>query len=361
MGLGHVLSTSNLYLPDYSRVMEYSARFLQSDEETGAVLNLLEERLSDYHDSKYCVLFNSGFWALVSAIKAKALPGKQYVLMPSFTYRRLADVVYWSGYTPYFVDIDPATLALSPLAVADCLNNDVALILGVHPIVNCCDIDALLSISNTNGVPIVIDAVESVHETFAGKRVGSFGFGEVFSLHASKLINGMEGGYVCTNDEALMTELRKHKLYEMHDGHAAFALACLDEIGINVSHNRDIYYAYRENIQSINGIRLLKFEEKEQTSYKNIVVEVTGDYGISRDKLVDILNHENVLARAYYSPPLSKKKYSFDTVASVLDNEEYACSRYLNLPCGSMVTVDDVKRVCELLVYVQNALKHEYL
>ena len=71
-----------------------------------------------------------------------------------------------------------------------------------------------------------------------------------FSLHASKFINGLEGGYVCTNDSHFATALKDFRLGQavfynncLHTGlsgipidvHAAFALAGLDEIEANVN------------------------------------------------------------------------------------------------------------------------------
>ena len=91
--------------------------------------------------------------------------------MPSLTYRRLADVVYWTKHTPVFVDIDANNLAISPNAVKKYITNDTALILAVHPIVNCCNVIELISISEEYGIPIIFDAVESVHETYQEKRI----------------------------------------------------------------------------------------------------------------------------------------------------------------------------------------------
>ena len=105
-------STSNLYTPDKKAVRDYIDNF-----SSHGICNFLEQRLSDYHESKYCVLFSTGFWALVAAIKLKALTGKNEVIVPSLTYRRLADVVYWAGLVPVFVDVEADTLAICPNSI----------------------------------------------------------------------------------------------------------------------------------------------------------------------------------------------------------------------------------------------------
>lgn len=363
------ISTSNLYCPDMDRVLEYSSPLTNPQERVhpGKVAALLEERLAEYHSAAHCVTFSSGFWALVITLCLESLPDRDEVLVPSLTYRRLADVVNWAGKTPVFVDIESDNLGICVESARECINDRTALILAVHPIVNCCNVEGFIALSEERGIPLIFDAVESVHETVGGRRVGSFGPTEVFSLHASKLINGLEGGYVCTEDANLARELRTVRCHGygrgrsttvgmnavMSDGHAAFTLASLDELDQNVAHNRTIYEAYRDGLSRVDGIRLLMFNETEQTAFKNIVVEVEANYPLSRDALVKFLNAERILARAHYSPPLHRKTYSFPTVGRDLVHTDRARSLFLNLPCGARVSTSDVTTLCELLAFLR--------
>lgn len=359
------ISTSNLYAPGKEAVLQHLSRGLAGGE--AALFGALEERLRDYHQAKHCVLFSTGFWALVAAVKLRARPGKSQVIMPSLTYRRLADVVCWAGLVPVFVDIDAGDLAISPRAIAENINDETALILAVHPIVNCCPVAAILEVSQRSQIPVIFDAVESAHETYAGRRIGSFGVGEVFSLHASKLVNGLEGGYVCTDDAGFAAALEKYKTGARVDfagathrglnglpyfAHAAFALAGLDELAANIAHNKAIYECYRRQLADLAGIRLLEFDEREQTSYKNIVIEVRENFPVTRDALVAAMNQEAILARKHYHPPLHKKRFSYPVITRAMPQTDRAENRYLNLPCGSRVTVQDVCTVCDFMRFV---------
>ncbi len=362
------ISTSNLYCPSMERVLEYSRPLTDPQDRAhpGKVATLLEERLAEYHSAAHCVTFSSGFWALVIALRLESLPGRDEVLVPSLTYRRLADAVHWGGKTPVFVDIEHDSLAICVESTRECIGERTGLIMAVHPIVNCCDVEGFIALSEQSGIPLVFDAVESVHETVGGRRIGSFGPAEIFSLHASKLINGMEGGYVCTGDEGLARELRRVRCHDqgqgrsttvgmnavMCDGHAAFTLASLDEIDQNVAHNRAIYEAYRAGLTAVEGIRLLEFNQAEQTAFKNIVVEVESGYPLSRDRLVEFLNAERILARAHYAPPLHCRSYTFPTLGRDLPRSDRACKLFLNLPCGARVSTEDVATLCELLDFL---------
>ena len=103
------------------------------------------------------------------------LPNRSEVIMPSLTYHRLADLAAWSNLKPRFCEVSESTLALTPETVAPAITDQTALIIGVHPIVNCCDVTGLKRLSEKTGIPLLIDAVESVYETSEQGRVGLYG------------------------------------------------------------------------------------------------------------------------------------------------------------------------------------------
>ena len=128
--------TSNLVRPNIDSFLDYSRLFFDERRFTngGPTVRLLEKRLAQFHGVKHCVALANGFWTLVIAMKCLALPGRREVIMPSLTYRRLADVAAWAGLTPRFCEVDEASLAISPKAAAACINSETALLMGVHPI-----------------------------------------------------------------------------------------------------------------------------------------------------------------------------------------------------------------------------------
>ena len=123
----------------------------------------------------------------------------------------------------------------------------------------------------------------------------------------------------------------------------------MDEIKINVMHNKEIYDAYNKNLEEIDFIRVLEFDESEQTSYKNIVVEVLQNPFFSRDELESSLNEENILARRHYSPALHTKEYKYKTEVKDMTYTPLLEKNLLNLPCGSRVKVADVKLICDFI------------
>ena len=377
-------STSNLLQPDIEKFMGYSKTFYDQCQYTnnGPNVKLLEQRLAAFHQVNYCVTFCSGFWAIALAISALALKGKYEIVMPSLTYRRMADIAAWTKLKPHFCEVEPDTLAMSETTARSCVNENTALIIGVHPIVNCVDVDSLVALAKAKSIPLLFDSVESVYESTVGGKVGGFGNAEIFSLHASKLLNGFEGGYLTTNDASLAKQLALMRGFgfsgpdnivvagglnaKLNEMHAAMTLASLDDVEEQIARNRQRYYTYRRLLAAIPGLRLLEFDERHQTGYKNIVVELLDEWPLSRANTISILNAEKILARAYYSPPLHRKPMAYGYVTADLPMTDRLAESFLNLPCGQLVSNADIAGIVEILKFISsnanriNELLHEH-
>ncbi len=365
-------STSGLAQPDFETFLKYSQLFVDVAQysNNGPNVRLLEDRLAAFHKSANCITFCSGFWALVLTIKALALQGRCEIVMPSLTYRRMADIAAWVGLKPRFCEVNEDRLSLSRETLEPCINDDTALIMAVHPIVNCCNVSEIIDVAHAKGIPVVFDSVESVYETVPAGKVGQFGDAECFSMHASKLLNGFEGGYVTTNNAGLAERLRAMRTFgftgqdhvSVVDGmnaklcevHAAMALANLDCLDATVAGNRDRYRIYQRATLDRAGLRLLEFDESHQTSYKNIVMEVTPDWMTTRDELLQILNAERILARPYYSPPLHPRTMRYPHIPAKLPLTEALAERFISMPCGDHVTTQDIELVIDLLWFISS-------
>jgi len=364
-------STSNLVRPDVDSFFSYSRLLFDRVQEgrEDSLVELLERELADLHKTKFCVAFSNGFWGLALAIKCLALPDKSEIVMPSLTYRRLADIAAWANLIPHFCEVEASTLGISPLAAERCINENTALLLGVHPIVNCCDADGMVDLAARTKVPLLFDSVESAYESCGGKKVGSFGNAECFSMHASKLINGFEGGYLTTDDGELAARLvQMRDLGQVDEGrpihfgidaamnavHAAMALAGLRDLQAQVERNRGRYHIYQQLLKSLSGIELVPFDEGEQCSFKNIVVRLTPDWPLSREDTLRVLHGERIVARPYYSPALHMKHAVYPTIAGDLTLSERLSEQFMLLPCGYFVDDEDTELIVGFLRFVRD-------
>jgi dTDP-4-amino-4,6-dideoxygalactose transaminase len=363
-------STSNLLRPDFNQFLSYSKLFFDQQQYTnnGPNVKLLEQRLAEFHQTEFCVSFCSGFWALALTIFALAIKGKTEIVMPSLTYRRMDDIAAWVNLRPSFCEIEQTTLAMSAATVRPCINPNTALILAVHPIVNCCDVEGLLALAKETNIPLLFDSVESVYEFTAGGKVGNFGNAEAFSLHACKLMNGFGGGYITTNDGKLAKRLAALRTFgftgedsvtmtggmnaKLNEIHAAMALASLDNLEEQILLNRDRYYTYKRLLAAIPEIRLVEFDEDVHPGFKNIVVELLDKWPLPRADTLEILNAEEILARAHYFPPLHRKPINSSYAGTELPLTDKFSKKFVNLPCGQLVDNDDIDKIVEMLNFI---------
>jgi len=366
-----IRSTSNLVRPDkknfYSYVKKsFDQRWITNN---GPVVLELEKRLENLHEVKHCVTFCNGFWGIVLTIKQLALPGRKEVIMPAMTYRRLGDIAAWANLTPHFCDVDEASLSATVETVAACISNNTALILIAQPIVHICDMESLSQFSQDVGLPIVFDSVEASYASVDGKIIGAFGNAECFSMHASKLINGFEGGYVTTNDDSLADVLRVNRAFgfieqdtvqslglnaKLNDVHAAMALANIDELPEQISRNIERYKQYCLKLEEVAGIEVVNYDESEKRSYKNILVKLNESWPVSRENTIKIMHAENLLVREYYYPPLHLRKSAYPTIYSDLPSAEKISNEYLLLPSGEFTSMQDIGEICRFMAFIKN-------
>lgn len=363
-------STSNLLQPDLERFLDYSRLFYEQKQYTnnGPNVKALQLRLAEFHQTKYCLVFSSGFWALALAMKYLKLEGRTEIIMPSLTYRRMTDICAWIGLAPRFCEVDADSLAMTVESVQACITPQTALILGVHPIVNCADAQGLQDLALQYGIPLLFDSVESVYESLPQGHIGGFGSAECFSLHACKLLNGFGGGYLTTNDAELAKTLAAQRCFgftalddigiagglnaKLNEMHAAMALASLDGIEQQIELNRSRYHCYKRLLSSVPGISLLNFDETQRCGYKNIVVRIEDSWPLSRLDTIQILNAERVLARVYYAPPLHQKTMRYPHVPAYLPLTDRLSQRFVNLPCGQQVSLEDIHQIVQLLSFM---------
>ncbi|MCK0109019.1 aminotransferase class I/II-fold pyridoxal phosphate-dependent enzyme [Flavobacteriaceae bacterium S0825] len=367
-------STSNLIKPNIDSFLNYIKPSYSKGNlvEDNSLIQELENRLALVHGSKYCIAVCNGLWGLVLAINELKLNNKTEIIMPSLTYRRMADIAAWLKMTPHYCDVEIKTLGISAKSVENSINEKTALILAPHPIVNLCDVDGLLNISKKYKLPILFDSVEASYACYNGKSIGTFGDAEVFSVHASKFLNGFEGGYITTNNFDLARKLKAARNFGIENNqdlitlgingkmilpHAAMTMSSLDLLETQIKKNKLRFYKYKELLEKVEGIDLIEYDSVERRSFKNILVKLNSQWPYSREVTLKILQKENMVVRPYYFPPLHKKEAVYPTIIGNLPNTELLMNDYMLLPCGEFVDSDDIEIIVDFLVYIESNSK----
>ncbi len=338
-------------------------RWLTND---GPYVREFEQRIAELSGAAHAIAVCNGATGLELAIRAAGLSGE--VIVPSFTFIATAHSLQWLGIKPVFCDIDPATHNLAPECVERLITPRTTGILGVHLWGRPCAVDRLTEISQRHDLKLLFDAAHAFGCSFQGRPIGGFGLAEIFSFHATKFVNAMEGGAIVTNDAVLAGKLKLMRNFgfagydrvddlgingKMSEVSAAAGLTNLESAARFIDDNRRNYECYREELRNIPGLSLLAFDDSQRANYQYVVVEVDPQHcPIRRNLLIELLWSENVLARRYFFPGCHRAEpyRTLDPKAGQkLPNTEAVAQRVLLLPTGSTIVPDDIRVVCGIV------------
>ena len=337
----------------------------------GPMVQEFEQRIAARLGVKHCVAMCNGTIALEIAIRALGMSGE--VIVPSWTFVATAHALHWQGITPVFADIDPATHNLDPAAVRRMITPRTSGIIGVHLWGRAAPVDELQAIADEHGLKLMFDAAHAFGSSYRGRNIGQFGACEVFSFHATKSFNTMEGGAVTTNDDELADAMRLmrnfgFKGYDnvVHPGTngkmievcAAMGLANLDGFDEVVDANRRNHAIYKQMLAGIPGISVLDYDALERNSHHYVVLEVGDTCVVGRDEIIAVLHAENILARKYFWPGchmMQPYRGLFPHAGLILPNTTVVAERVVVLPAGVSVSVADIHVVCGAIRIVASA------
>nr|WP_269330210.1 aminotransferase class I/II-fold pyridoxal phosphate-dependent enzyme [Kineosporia babensis] len=350
---------------DRSRFFERLSQVLDRQWLTnnGPLVREFEGRIAEVAGVEHCVAVCNATAALQLLHRALGVRGE--IIMPSMTYVATAHSARMAGLTPVFCDVDPLTGCLDPAAVESALSERTSAVLGVHLWGQPCAVEDLTKVADRHRLTLTFDAAHALGCTEQGRPIGGFGEAEVFSFHATKVVNSFEGGAVVTGNAALADELRALRAFGAADGAirsvgtnaklseagAAMGLTSLEAFPATVRHNRANLKAYRTELDALPGVRVLPFDESASANCQYAVALIDAEVtGVHRDLLVRALAAENVIAQKYFSPACHQLEPYAGAVR--LPNTERLAEQVIALPTGPATSVEQVRLVGELLRYL---------
>jgi dTDP-4-amino-4,6-dideoxygalactose transaminase len=337
-------------------------RWLTND---GPCVRDFERRVADLVEVEHCVAVSSATVGLQLAARSLGLAGE--VIVPSFTFVATAHALAWSGLTPVFCDIDRWTHTVDTQALDALVTPRTGGVVAVHLWGRPCDVEALTEFAERHGLPLLFDASHALGCSHRGRPIGGFGDAEVFSFHATKVVNAAEGGAITTNDGDLADRLRLMRNYsfvdydsvidvgtnaKMSELSAAMGLTSLESLDEFVAVNRRNYACYAAELSGVSGISLLAYDDNERNNYHYVVLEIAADAKLSRDDLIAALHAENVLARRYFYPGCHRLEAYAGASArpgALLSATDHVAAHVIVLPTGTAIEEADVAGICGIV------------
>jgi dTDP-4-amino-4,6-dideoxygalactose transaminase len=335
----------------------------------GPYVQEFEAKLASFVGVKHCIAMCNATIALEIAVRGLGLAGE--VIVPSFTFIATAHSLQWQGITPVFCDIDPSTHNLDPVQIEKLITPKTTGIVGVHVWGRPCEIEALSRIADRHGLKLLFDAAHAFAGSHQGKMIGGFGDAEVFSFHATKFFNTFEGGAVTTDNDELARQIRLMKNFgfagydqvdfigtngKMTEVSAAMGLSSFERLDEFIDVNHRNFEHYKRELRDVPGIKLIDYSGPEKFNYQYIVIEIDEQITrIDRDRLVEILQAENVIARRYFYPGCHQMEpyhSHFPECGVALPHTERLVKRVMSLPTGTAVSLEDITAICGIIKLV---------
>jgi len=354
-------------LPDFEEYTEclrdiWSTRALTN---LGKHVQELIKQLKDKLGVEYCLAMCNGHMALEMTLQALELKGE--VITTPFTFASTTHAIVRNNLTPVFCDIKENDCTIDPDKIEALITDKTSAIVPVHVYGMPCDVDRIKEIADKHHLKIIYDAAHAFGVTLDGKGIANFGDASMFSFHATKAFNTIEGGCSVIHDANAMLKLYQIHNFgimseesvefvganaKMNEFQAVMGLCNLKNYEANRSKRKALVELYCELLKDTEGIRTLDYSQERigyNYSYFPIFIDES-IYGMNRDQVYEILKEQEIYTRKYFYPITCNfkcyKDLGFD---GRVDVAERVSKQVLTLPLYPELEPENVERICTIL------------
>jgi len=324
------------------------------------------------------VAVSSGTIGLILTLHALGLKPGRKVILPSFTFVATAQAVVHAGGVPVFAEVDDdLTLSCADLDVLLARHHDVAVVLPVHTYGLPCQVEAIQDIvdaaARRTGSPIAVlyDAAHAYGASINGRRVGSFGDAEVFSLSVTKVLVSVEGGLVASQNPALLQRTREMRNYgiasrydahwpglngKMSELHAIVGLHNLRQVPALIAERQRKARYYYEQIVAQTRFRTLVWPREVVHTFKDFTILIPDTLAGRRDEVMELLQERGIETRAYFSPPVHEQQFFRCYADRRLPRTEQFARQVITLPFYTTITEAEMNTVVGALAEAERVL-----
>lgn len=328
----------------------------------GPYVSAFETKIAEYTGAKHAVATVNGTAALHIALLLAGVAPDEEVLTQAVTFVATCNAIHYCGAEPVFVDVDAATLGLSPTALSNFLEcygerrdggiynktsgKRIAACLPMHTFGHPCDLTGLLKVCKDYGIALVEDAAEALGSRLNGQHCGTFGKLGVLSFNGNKIITTGGGGMILTDHDDLARRA-KHltttaKLphawkfghdqigynYRMPNLNAALGLAQLEQLPAFVECKRALAERYLDWAQA-NGAQIFAEPTSAESNYWLNALLLDDMH--QRDAFLEYSNAQGVMTRPLWELMPDLPMYNHCQRDSLVQSRHLA-DRLVNVP-----------------------------
>ncbi|ABR56013.1 Glutamine--scyllo-inositol transaminase [Methanococcus aeolicus Nankai-3] len=338
---------------------------------SGNEIEELENKISEYIGSKYCVTFNSGGSALHALMKSYGFKEGDEIIVPSFTFIATAMAPLYVGAKPIFADIEEETLGLNPDDVLEKITNKTKAILPIHYGGVPCKIKELKEIADDYDLVLIEDAAEAFGAKIDDKNVGTFGDSAIFSFCQNKIFTTGEGGCITTNNKELYEKLKLIVSYgRISEGNYFVGQSKTDYVDIGYNWRLSTILASL-GISQLNKVDKLIELRRKNAEYLNTELSKIKDVNIMpvpnnyfavyqlysiilnneyiRNELMNYLKEKNISTKIYFEPCHEYTVFKKFVNNINLPTTQQISSKILTLPIYPNMTKNELNYIIDTI------------
>ena len=325
----------------------------------------LEEELKQYLGVPELSLMVNGHMALEMAIQAFDFPEDSEVITTPFTFVSTTHAIVRNRLKPVFCDVKMSDGTIDETKIEDLITEKTVAIVPVHVYGNVCNVEAIQEIADKYNLKVIYDAAHAFGVKYKGVGIGNYGDASVFSFHATKVFNTIEGGAVAFSDHKIYEKLYNLKNFgirgeelvvavganaKMNEFAAIMGLCNLKYLNHAMEERKMKDAYYREKLRQIQGIQFFEDDLEIEKNHAYFPIIVSDDYSMTRDELYDRLKENNVFSRKYFYPLTSdqacfRNKYK----KCELNNARWLSKHILVLPFYEKLEMENIDHIVGIM------------
>lgn len=327
----------------------------------------LESDLKAYLNTPNITLYTNGHLALEGVIQAMDFPNGSEVITTPFTFASTTHAISRNGLVPVFCDVNSVDYTIDVSKIEALITDKTVAIVPVHVYGNMCDVEAIQKIADKHGLKVIYDAAHAFGVKYKGVSSANFGDASMFSFHATKVFNTIEGGAVTYKDVSLVSVLDDMKNFglrtpeegkyiagnaKMNEFQAAMGICNLRHIDEEIAKRKSAVERYRQRLGNVDGIILCPEQKDVESNYAYFPAVFDG-YKYNRNEIFEKLKAHDIIARKYFYPLINGFDCYKDYVTAGEDKTPVAkhiAENVLTLPLFADLTTDIVDKICDIIL-----------
>lgn len=325
----------------------------------------LENALKRYLDVPELSLMVNGHMALEMTIQAFGFAEGSEVITTPFTFISTTHAIVRNRLQPVFCDVKASDGTIDETKIENLITEKTVAILPVHVYGNVCNIEEIQEIAERYNLKVIYDAAHVFGVKYKGKGIGAYGDASVFSFHATKVYNTIEGGAVAFSQHELYERLYNLKNFgirgeelvvsvganaKMNEFAAIMGLCNLKHINTVFTERKKCSELYKKVLERIKGLRFLTGNESATKNYAYFPILIDEDFALSRDQLYNCLKQKNIYSRKYFYPLTSDQACFKNKYKKIrLDVARHLSANIIVLPLYAEMETGDIERIVQII------------